>query len=60
MDYYSDTYGNVSRDEVIKNLGEAQLREAALSEKVLAWLEAQNTFTYEDGTALVSPTDKNA
>ena len=60
MNYYSAQYGNVSRDEVIKNLGEDAIRSSALSDKVAKWLMAQNIFTFEDGTPIVSATDSNA
>jgi trigger factor len=60
MNYYSAQYGSVSRDEVIKNLGEDAIRSSALSDKVSKWLMAQNIFTFEDGTPIVSATDSNA
>ena len=57
MDYYSSYYGTVSRDNVIKNVGDAFLRESALSDKVNRWLLGQVDFTYADGTPVVSTAD---
>ena len=52
-------YGTMTREQVLANIGEAFLKEAALSEKINAWLMEQVAFTYEDGTPIVSNTDKN-
>ena len=54
VDYYQ---GYMTRDEILANMGEAMFMEAAFTEKMDAWLMAQVTFTYEDGTPLVSVTE---
>ena len=60
IDYYTSGYGSMTREELIENLGEAAIRESALQEKVNEWLAEQVTFTYEDGTALVTTTEEGA
>ena len=57
VDYY---YGYMTEAEVIQNMGEVFLREAAFSEKMDKWLMEQVTFTYADGTPLVSNTNNEA
>ena len=59
IDYYKAYYGTMTREQVLANIGEAFLKEAALSEKINARLMEQVAFTYEDGTPIVSNTDKN-
>ncbi len=51
VDYY---YGYMTAEDVIKNMGEVALTEAAFSVKLDAWLMDQVTFTYADGTPVVS------
>ena len=57
MDYY---YGYMTEAEIIRNMGEVFLKETAFSEKLDKWLMKQVTFTYEDGTPLVSNTENGA
>ena len=57
VEYY---YGYMTEAEVIQNMGEVFLKEAAFAEKMDKWLMDQVTFTYEDGTPLVSNTDNEA
>ena len=57
VDYY---YGYMTEAEVIQNMGEVFLKEAAFSEKMDKWLMEQVTFTYADGTPLVSNTNNEA
>ena len=54
VDYY---YGYMTEADIIQNMGETYLKEAAFAEKMDAWLMKQATFTYEDGTPLVSTTE---
>lgn len=51
VEYY---YGYMTEEEIIQNMGEVFLTEAAFSEKLDAWLMEQFVFTYEDGTPIVS------
>lgn len=61
VDYYLSTYyTSISKAEVIQNMGETFLTESAFAEKLDEWLMSQVTFTYEDGTPLVSNTDNGA
>ena len=60
IDYYASGYNAMTRDEVIQNMGETFLREAALQEKMGKWLLEQVNFTYADGTPLVTATDNKA
>ncbi len=61
IDYYLSTYyTSVSKAEIIQNMGETFLKESAFAEKLDKWLMEQVTFTYEDGTPLVSNTDNEA
>ena len=61
IDYYLSTYyTSVSKAEIIQNMGETFLKESAFAEKLDKWLMSQVTFTYEDGTPLVSNTDNEA
>ena len=61
MDYYlSYYYTSVTEAEIIQNLGETFLMESAFSEKLDTWLMEQVTFTYEDGTPVVTPTEDEA
>ena len=57
VDYY---YGYMTEAEIIRNMGEVFLKETAFSEKLDKWLMKQVTFTYEDGTPLVSNTENGA
>ena len=57
VDYY---YGYMTEAEVIQNMGEVFLKEAAFAEKLDKWLMEQVTFTYADGTPLVSNTNNEA
>lgn len=50
-------YGYMSAEEIIQNMGEIALTEAAFAEKLDKWIMDQVTFTYEDGTPLVSNDD---
>ncbi len=59
ISYYSAYYGTMTREDILKNLGESVLNEAALSEKMSAWLRGQVAFTYEDGTPVVSSADNS-
>ncbi len=54
VDYY---YGYMTEEEIIQNMGEVFLTEAAFATKLDKWLMDQVTFTYEDGTPIVSTTD---
>ena len=54
VDYYQ---GYMTKDEILANMGEAMFMEAAFTEKMDAWLMGQVTFTFEDGTPLVSVTE---
>jgi hypothetical protein len=61
IDYYLSTYyTSVSKSEIIQNMGETFLKESAFAEKLDKWLMDQVTFTYEDGTPVVSNTDNEA
>ena len=61
IDYYLSTYyTSVSKSEIIQNMGETFLKESAFAEKLDKWLMEQVTFTYEDGTPVVSNTDNEA
>ena len=57
VDYY---YGYMTEAEIIQNMGEVFLKEAAFSEKLDKWLMEQVTFTYADGTPIVSNTNNEA
>lgn len=57
VDYYK---GYMTEAEIIQNMGEVFLKEAAFSEKMDKWLMEQVTFTYADGTPLVSNTNNEA
>ena len=57
VDYY---YGYMTAEEIIANMGEVFLTEAAFSEKMDKWLMEQVTFTYADGTPIVSNDDNEA
>ena len=59
ISYYSSYYGTMTREDILENIGETVLREAALSEKMNAWLREQVSFTYEDGTPVVSNADNS-
>ena len=54
VNYY---YGYLTESEIIKNMGEDNLKESALVEKMDKWLLEQVTFTYADGTPIVSNTN---
>ena len=57
VDYY---YGYMTAEEIIANMGEVFLTEAAFAEKLDKWIMDQVTFTYADGTPLVSNTENEA
>ena len=57
VDYY---YGYMTEAEIIQNMGEVFLKEAAFAEKLDKWLMEQVTFTYADGTPIVSNTNNEA
>ncbi len=57
VEYY---YGYMTEAEIIQNMGEVFLKEAAFSEKLDKWLMEQVTFTYADGTPIVSITEDEA
>ena len=57
VDYY---YGYMTEAEIIQNMGEVFLKESAFAEKLDKWLMDQVTFTYADGTPLVSNTNNEA
>ncbi len=57
VEYY---YGYMTEAEIIQNMGEVFLKEAAFSEKLDKWLMEQVTFTYADGTPVVSITEDEA
>ena len=59
ISYYASYYGTMTREDILENIGETVLREAALSEKMNAWLREQVSFTYEDGTPVVSNADNS-
>jgi trigger factor len=61
VDYYLSTYyTSISKAEVIQNMGETFLTESAFAQKLDEWLMKQVTFTFEDGTPVVSNTDNEA
>ena len=61
VDYWVDKYyGYMTAEEIIQNMGEVALTEAAFAEKLDKWIMDQVTFTYEDGTPLVSNDDNGA
>ena len=57
VEYY---YGYMTEAEIIHNMGEVFLKEAAFTEKLDKWLMEQVTFTYADGTPVVSITEDEA
>lgn len=57
VEYY---YGYMTEAEIIQNMGEVFLKEAAFTEKLDKWLMEQVTFTYADGTPVVSITEDEA
>ena len=57
VDYY---YGYMTEAEIIQNMGEVFLKESAFTEKLDKWLMEQVTFTYADGTPVVSNTNNEA
>lgn len=57
VDYY---YGYMTEAEIVQNMGEVFLKEAAFAQKMDAWLMEQVTFTYEDGTPIASVSDDEA
>ena len=54
VDYY---YGYMTESQIVENMGERSLREAALVSKMDKWLLEQVTFTYADGSPIVSNTN---
>ena len=57
VEYY---YGYMTSAEIIQNMGEVFLTESAFAEKMDNWLMEQVTFTYADGTPIVSITEDEA
>ena len=57
VDYY---YGYMTEDDIIQNMGEKSLKEAAFASKMDEWLLEQATFTYADGSPIVSNTNNEA
>ena len=57
VDYY---YGYMTEAEIIQNMGEVSLKEAAFVAKMDEWLLEQVTFTYADGSPIVSNTNNEA
>ena len=57
VDYYQ---GYMTEAEIIQNMGETFLKESAFAEKMDKWLMDQVTFTYADGTPVVSNTNNEA
>ncbi|MBQ3507451.1 MAG: FKBP-type peptidyl-prolyl cis-trans isomerase [Clostridia bacterium] len=61
VEYWVDQYyGYMTAEDIIQNMGEVALTEGAFKEKLDKWLMDQVTFTYEDGTPLVSTTENEA
>ena len=61
VDYWvSYSYGYMTEEDIIASMGEIALTEAAFTEKMDAWLLEQVTFTYADGTPIVSTTEDEA
>ena len=61
VDAWVEQYqGYMTAEDIIQNMGEVFLTEAAFTEKLDKWLMDQVTFTYEDGTPLVSNTENEA
>ena len=61
VDAWVEQYqGYMTAEDIIQNMGEVFLTEAAFTEKLDKWLMDQVTFTYEDGTPLVSNDDNKA
>ena len=54
VDYY---YGYMTEAQIVENMGERSLREAALVSKMDKWLLEQVTFTFADGSPIVSNTN---
>ena len=57
VDYY---YGYMTESQIVANMGESSLREAALVAKMDEWLLEQVTFTFADGSPIVSNTNNEA
>ena len=57
VNYY---YGYLTEADIIQNMGEDNLIESAFVEKMDKWLLEQVTFTYADGTPVVSNTNNEA
>ena len=59
--YWVDCYyGYMTEAQIVENMGERSLREAALVAKMDEWLMEQATFTFEDGSPIVSNTNNEA
>ncbi|MBR6782349.1 MAG: FKBP-type peptidyl-prolyl cis-trans isomerase [Clostridia bacterium] len=59
--YWVDQYyGYMTESQIVENMGERSLREAALVAKMDKWLLEQVTFTYADGSPIVSNTNNEA
>ncbi len=55
IDYYaSNYYTTMTEADILESVGEAFLAESALSDKINDWLLSQVTFSYEDGTPVVT------
>jgi trigger factor len=52
--------GYMTEAEIIQNMGETFLKESAFAEKMDKWLMDQVTFTFADGTPVVSNTNNEA
>ena len=57
VDYY---YGYMTEAQIVETMGERSLREAALVSKMDEWLLEQVTFTFADGSPIVSNTNNGA
>lgn len=57
VDYY---YGYMTEAQIVENMGERSIREAALVSKMDDWLLGQVTFTFADGSPIVSNTNNEA
>ena len=61
VNYWVSYYqGYMTEAEIIQNMGETFLKESAFAEKMDKWLMDQVTFTYADGTPVVSITEDEA
>ncbi len=58
--YASNYYTTMTEADILESVGEAFLKESALSDKITDWLLGQVTFSYEDGTPIVTNTESKA